>query len=219
MESIQRVLARRSEAFRDDEPRPLFIWEPVPDLCTPAEMENTIEALKYVDVISPNHEELAALFGYIHASGVDMAVVEQYASHLLKHGIGPHGSGAVVVRCGKEGCYVATREITKWLPAYHTSQGKVVDPTGGGNGFLGGLAAGLVQTDGKVVEAAKWGTVAASFCIEQVGMPQLNGPTVEEGEEWNGVNVQRRLEEYRERLHPSSTARHMRRETTSRFAA
>ena len=51
--------------------------------------------------------------------------------------------GAVVVRAGKEGCYVASppsssssdnEGVKRWLPAYHQNPEKVVDPTGGGNG-------------------------------------------------------------------------------------
>jgi sugar/nucleoside kinase (ribokinase family) len=75
----------------------------------------------------------------------------------------------------------------------------VVDPTGGGNGFLGGLAVGLVRTDFDVVEAARWGSVAASFTIEQVGMPQLTASTDDTTELWNGVSVQERLRDFQQR--------------------
>jgi hypothetical protein len=43
--------------------RPLFIWEPVPDLCVPSELDACRKALSYVDVISPNHAELCGSFG------------------------------------------------------------------------------------------------------------------------------------------------------------
>ena len=78
-------------------------------------------------------------------------------------------------------------------PFHAPTPEKVIDPTGGGNGFLGGLAIGLVRT-GDVVEASKWGNVAASFMIEQVGVPVLQ---TEEGKErWNGVVVEERMKEY-----------------------
>lgn len=177
--------------------KPLFIWEPVPDLCTPEELPNTLEALCYVDVISPNHEELASIFSYTHpASGPDKEAIEDHAQRLLDAGIGPTKQGAVVVRAGAEGCFVLSPTQKRWLPAYHTDASKVVDPTGGGNGFLGGLAVGLVRTNGHVVEAARWGSVAASFTIEQVGMPVL---TAGSAEKWNGVSVKERLEEYQKR--------------------
>ena len=87
--------------------------------------------------------------------------------------------------------------IERWLPAVHSDAEKVVDPTGGGNGFLGGLAVALAR--GKAVEeAAAWGSVAASFAIEQVGMPLLG--TDEKGKEtWNGVRVEERLREFMEK--------------------
>ncbi|KAL1842609.1 hypothetical protein VTJ49DRAFT_4657 [Mycothermus thermophilus] len=109
----------------------------------------------------------------------------------------------------EDGC-VAREEIEmdpglgRWLPAYYGTgyQGdaseKVVDPTGGGNTFLGGLAVALAR--GKTMEeACAWGHVAASFAIEQVGFPVLS--VDEEGREvWNGVRVEERLAEYRERV-------------------
>ncbi|KAK3670822.1 hypothetical protein LTR78_009266 [Recurvomyces mirabilis] len=203
MTMIKQILARRHVTFGEDEARPLVIWEPVPDLCTPEEFNNTLEALEYVDVISPNHEELAALFGYKHpTTGVDKAAVQEHAEYLLAYRIGPEGKGAVVIRAGKEGCFILSKQAEQWLPAYHQSSSQVIDPTGGGNGFLGGLAIGLVRTEGDVLEAARMGSVAASYCIEQVGMPVLTTPHnagTNEQERWNGSDVNERLAEFRER--------------------
>ncbi|KAL8407917.1 hypothetical protein RB594_006647 [Gaeumannomyces avenae] len=79
-----------------------------------------------------------------------------------------------------------------------TPSAGVVDPTGGGNAFLGGLAVAMAR--GRPVEdAALWATVAASFAIEQVGVPVLAvGPDGEET--WNGVRVGDRVAEYFGRL-------------------
>jgi len=207
VDMIQRILRRRRASFGEHAERPLFIWEPVPDLCTPEELDNTITALAYVDVISPNHEELGSYFSYQHPStGVDKAVVEQHARQLVSHGIGPEGKGAIVVRAGKEGCYILSDNgpniLSQWLPAYHIDPSRVVDPTGGGNGFLGGLAIGLVRTGGDVVEAARLGSVAASFCIEQVGVPKATcrmNESSDDIEKWNGESVQERLAEFTHR--------------------
>lgn len=178
-------------------PRPIMIWEPVPDLCTPEELDNTLEALQYVDVISPNHEELASLCSFSHPESVDKDAVEEQANRLLSHGIGD-GGGAVVVRVGKEGCYVLGKTVSGWVPAYHTESKRVVDPTGGGNGFLGGFAVGIVRSDGDVMEAALYGNVAASYCIEQVGVPNLHKD--DSGETWNADRPAHRLEKMRRRL-------------------
>lgn len=86
--------------------------------------------------------------------------------------------------------------VEMWLPAFFGKDvaGKVVDPTGGGNGFLGGLAVALSRGK-ELQEAAAWGNVAASFAIEQVGMPVL-GKDGMGRETWNGVQVEQRLDEY-----------------------
>ncbi|EGX94653.1 MAK32-like protein [Cordyceps militaris CM01] len=88
--------------------------------------------------------------------------------------------------------------VQRWIPAYHQDAAAVVDPTGGGNTFLGGLSVALAR-DEDVETAAIWGTVAASFAIEQVGPPTLGKD--ESGEEtWNGVNPLARLREFQKRL-------------------
>ncbi|KAL8382702.1 hypothetical protein RB595_006474 [Gaeumannomyces hyphopodioides] len=75
----------------------------------------------------------------------------------------------------------------------------VVDPTGGGNAFLGGLAVAMAR--GRPAEdAALWATVAASFAIEQVGLPVLAVGADGSGETWNGVRVEDRVGEYFGRL-------------------
>lgn len=158
-----------------------------------------MKALKYVDVISPNHEELAALFGLSSEDKVQTSMVEDLAGRFLESGIGADGKGAVVVRASASGCLVASHATRQWLPACHQDASKVVDPTGGGNGFLGGFAIGLVRTNDHV-EAARWGSVAASFCIEQTGMPQLTASSASgKAEEWNGVSVFERLTEFSKR--------------------
>lgn len=201
-ELAQRIRQRRTEELGKDYPQPIIVWEPVPDMCTPDQLEETKNALSYIDVLSPNHEELGALFGVKHARGVDKQAVENNAGELAASGIGLQGQGVIVVRSGKEGCYIArsgSEGNTCWMPAFHTDQNKVIDPTGGGNGFLGGLSVGLVRTDFDVVEAARWGSVAASFCIEQVGMPRLTAANSQGTELWNGVSVQERLQELKKR--------------------
>ncbi|KAK4892108.1 hypothetical protein LTR27_009292 [Elasticomyces elasticus] len=201
IEMVQQIWSRRAATFGEEEPKPIIIWEPVPDLCILDEFDNALEAIKYVDVISPNHEELAALFGQEHCGAVDKELVEQHARHLVTAGIGPDGRGMAVVRAGKVGCYLATAQKTRWLPAYHQDATKVTDPTGGGNGFLGGLAVGLVRTN-DMVEAARIASVAASYCIEQVGVPSLTAThcgNTERPEEWNGTRVFERLAEFRTR--------------------
>jgi hypothetical protein len=61
---VVNILDRRSgTAGGIDLKRPLFIWEPVPDLCVVSELGACRKALDYVDVVSPNHAELCGFFG------------------------------------------------------------------------------------------------------------------------------------------------------------
>lgn len=197
-------IVKRRQSLDPALQRPLIIWEPVPDVCIPSELNNTRDALGVVDVLSPNHAELAALLGESMAKGsesIDHGTVEEQVGRLLSDL--PHhsrnGNLCVVIRCGKDGCYVrlTDRSIARWLPACHESNPeKVVDPTGGGNGFLGGFAVGLVRT-GDPTKAAVYGSVSASLCIEQVGMPLLEAEG--QHETWNGVNVQQRFKDFARR--------------------
>jgi len=190
------ILDRRKRKFGEKLEEPLFVWEPVPDLCTPEELENCREALKVVDYVSPNHEEIAGFYGVEY---VDRALIEQRAVDWLTNSKEDSKLKAVVVRVGKDGCLVASRErmTTRWIPAYHRNSDKVIDPTGGGNAFLGGLAIGLARGT-TVEEAAILGSVAASFVIEQVGVPKLTAD--KNGERWNDERVEDRLERFMQRL-------------------
>ncbi|KUJ17090.1 Ribokinase-like protein, partial [Mollisia scopiformis] len=226
--SLVTGILRHRKAINPSAPKPLFIWEPVPDLCLPTELLNCTNALPYVDICSPNANELAGFMGDDEidpSTGlISTTFVERACEQLL--GSMPLQSFALVIRCGAQGCYVAKnggrsrrasivkrkrprnyarggltldmdmeslfagllnedgsfeREevpidpgIELWLPAFFSKgeEERVVDPTGGGNGFLGGLAVALARGRG-VEEAAVWGSVAASFMIEQVGVPVL----------------------------------------------
>lgn len=203
---VENILALREKEFGSaSTSRPLFIWEPVPDLCVPEEYENCLKALKHVDVVSPNNGELGGFFEKDTMDGdhVNQRLLGALCDTWLESGISATRDGGIVVRCGKDGCLVTRRTTRAWMPAYHQSSEKVIDPTGGGNGFLGGLAVGLVRGGEmpgvhNLGEAAMWGSIAASFAIEQVGMPVLR--ETEDGETWNGVQVKDRLAEYRQLL-------------------
>ncbi|RVD89742.1 uncharacterized protein DFL_000735 [Arthrobotrys flagrans] len=185
-------------SLRSSSKEPILLWEPVPDFCTPAELSTCLEVLKLTSVVSPNAAELGGFYG-LPESEAKRESIEINAEKWYLSGIGPDSNGPIIVRAGKDGCYIRYKEGRKWLPAYfdgeHSAQ--VVDPTGGGNCFIGGLAIGLVRTK-DVVFAAAYATVAASFAIEQIGMPVLSH---REGIElWNGVEAKERLREYMGRV-------------------
>lgn len=88
--------------------------------------------------------------------------------------------------------------LDRWIRAYHDTPSRVIDPTGGGNTFLGGLGIALARGE-SIEEAAIWGSVAASFAIEQVGMPLLEKRD-DQCETWNGHSIRERLREFKDRI-------------------
>ncbi|OAP55384.1 hypothetical protein AYL99_10357 [Fonsecaea erecta] len=211
----------------EDEDRPLFIWEPIPDLCTPEELSRLRDAAACVDVVSPNADELEAFFKGMPEISSSR---ERMVASLLGLDRRDNNSGeqkvclgtaaALVVREGAQGCttYIgSTRGLH--LPAYHHQRkDKVVDPTGGGNTFLGALAIGMTGTttpgeeevlglpdetvfrEKRLLLALLHATIAAGYAIEQVGMPAVS---TEDGDCWNGEAYPARFREYvnRERDH------------------
>lgn len=94
---------------------------------------------------SPNHVEAFSLCGIAQPSAEELRPAVESACLKLAQ-LRPQI--ATIVRAGALGaCYVESAEPGKvnWVPAYWSSddQHKVVDPTGAGNGFMGGLAAAL----------------------------------------------------------------------------
>ena len=209
-----------SEKFTESPDRPIFVWEPVPPSCVPEEFPKILAALEFVDVVSPNHHELAALF---HQDNQNSSLesesedVQAQAGDLLQKGFKKRPGTAVVVRRGERGCYITWNTHNPedtghaWYPAYHRPRGKihhdkqetwtqkVIDPTGGGNAFLGGFCIGILG-ESKLERTnfelgAIYGSVAASFAIEQLGVPSLNHS--EDGKDlWNGEFVEERIQKF-----------------------
>ncbi|WVF69163.1 hypothetical protein IAT40_003938 [Kwoniella sp. CBS 6097] len=197
---------------------PIIVWEPEDE-----SLEVMERIAGEIDIIGPNHHEITRLFNLtIPPSANEAQLRAIYAEGCRKLASLQPRIGAIV-RCGHLGCcYISTRLSkcfsqskvdgefrVRWSPAYWNtrrkgSKGKVMDPTGAGNAFMGGLAAAVDQ--GKSLdEAVIWGNVSASFTIEQDGLPHLT--LNEEGKElWNGQDPWTRVEEMmaeRESANPS----------------
>ena len=226
IELVKGILTRRklfanehSHLSLDIFETPLIVWEPMEHCCRPSQLPAVFEALAFVDVFSPNHRELSALFKEEHQGEgtITQEDLQQYCKTLLVKGFGPKPS-AVVVRMGEDGCVIASHIRNCGLPAYHTPlknvkqeeraswRNKVTDPTGGGNAFLGGYCIGLLMDEWRDLGpgltpfegAALLGSIAASFAIEQSGMPKM---TYHEGHElWNGERSLDRLHVMRKRV-------------------
>lgn len=166
----------------------ILIWEPVETACKSEEWDSVRKIWNKVQVFSPNLLE-AGLFVGLDTEADDP---EQL---LREHYDGFHGW--LILRCGARGSLLRSPNRTfKWYPAYHRNPKAVKDPSGGGNSFLGGLGAGLAEDPTDWDLAMAKGSVAASFIIEQIGLPtyDLNYDT------WNGCNVSQRLNQYLEML-------------------
>jgi len=202
-------IMRRREQLRIStakDHRPVFVWEPVPDMCQPSELQACFEALQHVDMVSPNHAELCGFFAEEPHDGngnIASHTIEKCCKALLAS---PKNETthlrAVIVRAGKDGCVVATTGTTAWLPAYHQQASRVIDATGGGNTFLGGFTISLARAGGfelkDIRKAVIDGAVSASFAIEQVGMPVLTSHR-DMRESWNDDSVQARVAELSKR--------------------
>lgn len=218
---VEGIMGRRKLLARNRNLRPYFVWEPVPDLCTPHEVEMLRKAIGYVDVVSPNAEELEAYF----SADMPLRPQTELAALITGWGIGIGGDGVLVVREGAQGCTGYASSWTSHLPAFfqRSESSAVVDPTGGGNTFLGGLAMALAGPTrpsvnevekrlklnlrcfkddtlscSRVVCAMLLATVAASYAIEQSGVPVLSS-SGEEHDHWNAAALPDRVNTYIER--------------------
>jgi sugar/nucleoside kinase (ribokinase family) len=117
----------------------------------------------------PKRESLEAMLphcDYVIPSIDDLQVIypNSTASELADRLIGL-GAGAVVIKMGARGCFVAHGEVRTEIPAYPAN---VVDTTGAGDcwdaGFIAALSCGKDP-----VAAAQIGCACAAFGIEAVG--------------------------------------------------
>ncbi|ROV98006.1 hypothetical protein VMCG_06954 [Cytospora schulzeri] len=188
--------------------RPLIVWEPAPIGCDRVNLDSHFRACKLVDVFSPNHLELGYLFEgkREEAPEFSRSNIEMFAKQFLDSGIGPKvEEGLIVIRAGEHGALTLSTSGPEWLPPfYEKPSAKVVDPTGAGNTFLGGFCVTLQET-GNPREASIRGTVAASYALEQFGLPQCS-PLISPGSEeaWNGSNVSKRIDDFKRRLSEES---------------
>ena len=227
---VTRILERREQEAAvhglESLSRPKFVWEPIPDLCLPSELDSFWEAAKLVDIVSPNEEELAGYFGCRYMTDRKAKSKFTIVEEVMNHGIGPGANGSLIVRMGKRGCTIFTPARSMHMRPYFlpaddgTTNENVVDPTGGGNTFLGALCKAIAVEssskieniiaaitsrrnefkptstgkEGRIAAASVLATVAASFAIEQPGVPTLSHG--QSNELWNGEPFDDRMAAY-----------------------
>jgi ribokinase len=124
--------------------------------------------LRHVDIVVPNEIEFATLVNRVPATGERDFTEEQLAAmphaelHALCRAI---GVPTVVITLGERGCFVSTGDEFAQLPAHKVS---VVDTTGAGDAFVGGLAAALARGD-SILDAASIGNAVAALSVTRPG--------------------------------------------------
>lgn len=84
------------------------------------------------------------------------------------------GPTFVVIKKGEHGAVLVHRDGVAAIPAFPADHEAVVDPTGAGDSFAGGMMAHLARTGrtdfAAIQESLAWGTVMASFTIGAFGL-------------------------------------------------
>lgn len=101
------------------------------------------------------------------------------------------GPKFAVVKKGEHGAMFISEYETYLVPAFPTE--KVVDPTGAGDSFAGGMM-GYIASKGNldnetIKNALVYGTLVASFCVEGFGLDRYK--------EINRAEIDRRLDQFR----------------------
>ncbi len=142
--------------------RPRFVLLDTMDLWINTAREDLVKVIRRVDMLTLNESEARHLTGR-HALAVA-------ARHLLE--MGPK---YVVVKKGEHGSILFTRNSTFLMPAYLLED--VNDPTGAGDtfagGFLGALARGGTVNEKAIRQAMLYGSVLASFGVEDFSLDRL----------------------------------------------
>lgn len=109
--------------------------------------------LKYIDYIIPNEAEAARLTGEED--------VYRNAELFLEY-----GASCVVIKRGKKGCLIRTKEQQIEIPAY--AHAALADTTGAGDSFVAGFLWGL-KNGMPLEECARFGCAVASCTVETLG--------------------------------------------------
>jgi ribokinase len=113
---------------------------------------------QYIDYITPNETEAAALIGVPVTSIVG---AEKAADAFLARGV-PNA----IITLGAQGAFVKNARVKAHVPAVNA--GPVVETTGAGDAFNGGFAVALAEGM-DLVEAARFGCVTAGISITRSG--------------------------------------------------
>ncbi|MBC7811923.1 MAG: hypothetical protein H7175_12285 [Burkholderiales bacterium] len=149
----------------------LVLWEPLQQIMMPdADNRAAFRAVLRdcaIDIVSPNLIEAQAIYG-------DDLSPDDLLSALLDD-----GAHIAALRMGPVGSLIARRDTGERCSISVVDIAQMIDQTGAGNTYCGALLVGLMRGE-KLQNAAVMGAVAASFCLEHIGV--LNPTGVDKAE-------------------------------------
>jgi sugar/nucleoside kinase (ribokinase family) len=165
----------------DQVQKPRLVLADTMDLWIETSRPDLLKLLRRIDGLLLNDSEARLL------TGEDNLVLAGQAVRRL-------GPKFVILKKGEHGAMLFSDDGTFVVPAYPT--GEVLDPTGAGDSFAGGILGYLASDDtpppGRLRRAMAYGTVVASLTVEGFGLDRLK--RTDRGE------IDERLERYRHML-------------------
>ena len=147
------ILIENIETFRTISPKVRIILEPSESQTARGKVDLE-RVFPLIDVFSPNLLEAGRITGCNEPEAMIGGLFAMGAKAVaLRMG----GRGSLVAECGGD---------LFWIPA---TEGRLVDVTGAGNAYCGGLLVGLAEGL-SLAESALRGAVSASFAMEQFGV-------------------------------------------------
>jgi sugar/nucleoside kinase (ribokinase family) len=148
--------------------------------------------------IQTTHADLLRLFQRIDGLIINDSEAKMLAHTenvvLAGHRVRDMGPRFVVIKKGENGAMFFSEHETYVMPAYPTD--KVVDPTGAGDSFAGGMMGYLVQHDNFEPDTLKtamaYGILVASFNVEGFGLERMQQITRDD--------IEDRMTQYRKML-------------------
>ena len=133
---------------------PFILWEPWNMECDPSNVGEFLKIFPLVDCVSPNLQEARNILG---SDDLDILLDKFLAN----------GTKMAAIRMGANGSVCIDSEGHCFqVPAVEVE--KIIDQTGAGNAYCGGLVVGMVQSK-NLKEALCKAAVSASFPLEQFG--------------------------------------------------
>lgn len=163
--AVQLDVLRQVQAGRHDGGRPFVVCDTM-NFWIDTQKDALLDVLRRVDGLILNDGEARQLTGERNLIKAGAKVLE----------LGPK---VVIVKKGEHGAFLFSTYLFHALPAYPVSD--VVDPTGAGDSFAGGVMGYLARSGRVSVASLKrglvYGTVAASFTVSDFGTRALAAAT------------------------------------------